>query len=353
MNTKKYLKSLINREKFLIEVEKNVFKRNNYSFPSQIIIETTTFCNMKCIHCGHKTMKRNKGNMDVRLYKKIIDEIALEAPETEVWLTLYGEALLLKYKLFYMIQYAKKNGLKYLILNTNGMLLDDEMADLILESGLDRFIFSIDGFTRDTFNKIRVNGDRDKVYANILNLLQKKKDKNLIKPYIEIQFSVMDENENELNDFIEYWSNQDVFVKIREKFTWCNTVEASNLDKNQGRIACPWAISVLGILWNGEANMCVQEYEGINIIGSLTNNTIREIWNSEKRKSFINKHLNHNFNELPTYCRNCMDWQAVGAETYYNHMTQKIDWKELVLGSKDDKPQLGSDLIMNEEIENE
>lgn len=237
--TNHYLTSVSNRTEFLKKVEKNVINRYHSVFPKQIIIETTGFSNMKCIHCGHKTMKRKKGNMDINLYKKIIDEIALKAPETEVWLTLYGEALLLRYKLYYMIKYAREKGLKYLILNTNGMLLDDEMINLILESGLDRFIFSLDGFTRETYNSIRVHGDKDTVYGNVLNLIAEKNEKGLEKPYIEVQYSVMDENEDELKDFIDYWSKHDVFIKIREKFTWCSTVEANNLDKNQERIACP------------------------------------------------------------------------------------------------------------------
>ena len=113
-------------------------------FPKQIIIETTAFCTQRCTHCAHKTLQRKKGNMDIVLYKKIIDEIATEAPNTEVWMTYYGEALILKYKLYYMIQYAKRKGLTNIVLNSNAMLLDQEMAEMIIESGLDRFIISMD-----------------------------------------------------------------------------------------------------------------------------------------------------------------------------------------------------------------
>ena len=87
------------KEHFLREVEK---KLEDYPFPPQIVLETTAFCNQKCIHCAHKTMMRKKGNMDMSLFKKIIEEIADKDKGAEVWMTFYGEALLLRYKLHYI-----------------------------------------------------------------------------------------------------------------------------------------------------------------------------------------------------------------------------------------------------------
>ena len=43
-----------------------------YEFPPQIVIETTAYCNYKCLMCAHKDMTRAKGKMPMSLYKKII-----------------------------------------------------------------------------------------------------------------------------------------------------------------------------------------------------------------------------------------------------------------------------------------
>ena len=72
-------------------------------------------------------MTRSKGRMDIRLYKKLIDEIAIENPYVRIWLDYYGEPLLQQFKLFYMIDYAKKKGLSNISFNTNGTLLNQEM----------------------------------------------------------------------------------------------------------------------------------------------------------------------------------------------------------------------------------
>ena len=136
-------------------------------FPSHLIIETTAFCTQQCIHCAHKTLKRPKGNMQLTLYKKIIDEIAIESPQSETWMTFYGEALILRSTLCDMIKYAKNKGIQNVVLNSNAMLLDKKMAEELIESRLDRFIISMDAFSKDTYEKIRVGGK----YEQVLNFV--------------------------------------------------------------------------------------------------------------------------------------------------------------------------------------
>ena len=79
-----------------------------------------------------------------------------------------------------MIDYAKKKGLTSVNMNSNGTLLDDEMAEMILDSGIDFISFDCDGFSAEVYEKIRVNGKRDIFYNNLLNLIKKKRKGNCI-----------------------------------------------------------------------------------------------------------------------------------------------------------------------------
>lgn len=49
------------------------------------------------------------------------------------------------------------------------------MADMLLDSGIDFISIDCDGFSKEVFEKIRVNANRDVVYNNIENLILKKK----------------------------------------------------------------------------------------------------------------------------------------------------------------------------------
>ena len=223
---------------FLRELEA---RQHLHDFPPQIIIETTAACNLTCAHCGHDAMTRPVGHMSMALYRQVIDEIAEHAPHTEVWPTFYGEAFLLGYRLFYMLQYAKRRGLTNLVLNTNGTRFTAEVAEWVIESGLDLVMFSLDGFSPAVFESIRVGAHRDEVFANVERLLAIKARRGATTPRVEVQYSMMDTNEHEVDQFREYWLARGADVKIREKMSWGGAVDAANLDPHMHRIACPWA----------------------------------------------------------------------------------------------------------------
>lgn len=287
-----------------------------HDFPPQVVIETTAACNLRCAHCGHHVMSRPRGHMPMALYRRIVDEIAETAPGTEVWPTFYGEAFVLDYRLFYMLQYAKRRGLTNLVLNTNGTRFGGEVAEWVIESGLDLVMFSLDGFTAPVFESIRVGARRDEVFANIERLLILKATRRAETPRVEVQFSMMDANEHEVDAFRAYWLARGADVKIREKLTWGGTVAAANLDPQMDRIACPWALRTCAIHWNGDVVACAVDYEGRFAAGNVERQTIREIWNGPHR-ALQNLHLRHDFAGLPPPCRDCLDWQVAGGADHY------------------------------------
>lgn len=288
-----------------------------HDFPPQVIIETTAACNLACAHCSHDAMKRPKGHMAMALYRRIVDEIAERAPDTEVWPTFYGEAFILEYRLFYMLQYAKARGLTKVVLNTNGTRFDAEVAEWVIESGLDLVMFSLDGFSPPVFESIRVGARRDEVYANVERLLEMKARRGLATPRVEVQFSMMDQNEHEVDAFRTYWLARGAEVKIREKLTWGGTVAAANIDPRMHRIACPWAIRTCAIHWNGDVVACAVDYDGRYVAGNLNTQTIHAIWNGPHR-TLQQQHLARDFENLPAPCRECLDWQVAGGAEHYS-----------------------------------
>lgn len=312
------------RKKKLFEIE-SILK--DWDFPPQIVVETTTFCNMHCYHCNHKEMSRKQMHMKDEIYKKIIDEIADVAPETEVWPTFYGEAFMLGDKLFERLRYARDKGLSRLVLNSNGTLLDRrDWIDQILHSGLKRFLISLDGFTRETFEKIRVNGNRDRIYAAVAKLLKRRQELELAYPIIQCQFSIMEENKHEVDQFKKYWEERGAEVKTRVMLSWSNSgnIVASNLDYDANfRIACPWGNNSMAIHVNGDIVACAVDYEGRFVAGNVQDCSIKEIWQKDHYEKLRKIHKEHRWNELPNICKTCPDWQAVGAKYYDNESIEK------------------------------
>jgi len=294
-----------------------------HEFPPQLVVETTARCNFRCTHCHHHELQREKGIMTQELWTKIVEEVAQARPGCELWPTFYGEALAVGKKIYARIRQAADLGLTNLVLNSNGSYCRDGNNDLILTCGLKKFILSLDGFTKETFERIRYtldpHGKHEPVYAGVRDLLRRKAEldaEGVPTPQIICQYSKMDENEHEAEAFKEYWLSLGADVKIREKLTWTGFVPAANLTRNyRDRIACPWSNNTAAIHWNGDVVACAVDNEGRFVAGNVNDQTIREVWTGALRK-FRAAHRNHVWDDLPRLCQGCIDWQAVGASYY-------------------------------------
>jgi radical SAM protein with 4Fe4S-binding SPASM domain len=288
-------------------------------FPKVVLIDTVSFCNLKCSMCVHPEMKRKRGIMPWELYRKIIDEIAETNKDTRVWDVFFGEALILKKKkptIFDMIAYAKEKGLTDVVINSNGNLLDEGAAKALIKCGLDAIYLGIDAFKPETYAKIRVGGDYEKTVKNITNLIALKKSFNSSKPKIFVQFVEMDINMDEKQDFINFWNEQGAIAKTRPKVSWAGMIDATNLVlDNKDRWPCHWAMQTMSIIDTGEVVTCAVDLDARFIAGNLNKQTIKEIWNG-KLKEFRKLHISRRFEELPENCKNCRDWQSARSDYY-------------------------------------
>ncbi len=294
------------------ELEKKFEVRD---FPLNVAVEPSNFCNLKCKMCGNKDLKRSRGHMDMALYRKIIDEIAETNPMTRLWLDFYGEPLLERYKLYFMIDYAKKKGLANVNMNTNGTLLSTEMIDMLLDSGIDFISIDMDAFSKEVFETIRSGADRDVVYENVRRFIQRKEMRGCKKPVLEIKVIEMPENQAEIQDIIDYWKQYKIRINVRKLATWGGNVNvsASGNCLQEERSACGYAIGQFAIAWDGRVAVCGWDAELKGQIGNINEESIQQIW-KRKKDTIIKAHMEHRFDELPDICRNCTDWRCAGGE---------------------------------------
>lgn len=284
-------------------------------FPLNVIVEPGNYCNLNCTTCANNRLTRPKGQMNILLYKKIIDEIARENPYTRVWLDFYGEPLLQRFKIYYMIDYARKRGLKNIELNTNGTLLDEEMAEMLLDSQISFISIDCDGFSKETYEKIRVGANRDVTYANIEYILQRKRQLKLDKPIIEVKVMEMNENKDEIKDIINYWREKGAWTTTRRLISWAGMCDSIRPEAKTERIACGNAVGILPITWDGKAVNCVMDVDAKYVCGDVTQESIKDIW-LRRNQNMVSKHMEHKFDELPDICKTCTDWTIIGEERF-------------------------------------
>ncbi len=302
------------RRKTLRDIEKRLVA---HEFPPQVVIETTSYCNLKCIHCSHREMIRPNQHMDRPLYNKIVEEIARERPDCEIWPTFYGEAFILGDELWDRLDYAHGVGCRNLVLNSNGTLLDrDDNIEKVLNSPLRRFILSLDGQSKETFEKIRAKAKWETVFPAIEALCRRRDERQQKYPAIIAQFSVMKENVHEVEDFRQYWKARGAEVKVRPMLEWTatGTVRSNTIDHlTDFRIACPWGNNTMAIHQDGSVVACAVDYEGMFKAGNAREMSLKEIWQILGVK-LRTPHREHRWADMPNICKGCGDWQVAGAQ---------------------------------------
>jgi radical SAM protein with 4Fe4S-binding SPASM domain len=161
--------------------------------PRSIQIECTTRCNLKCTMCEISYWTEQGGDLKAANLRKMLDHL----PHLKrVDLTGIGEALMNR-GVFDALELLKARGL-YITLNDNFTLMTEAAARRIIDLGVDQIFLSLDGATKETYEKIRVGADFDKVVANARRLMKIKRDTNSKRPEVKINTVVGSFNYHEL-----------------------------------------------------------------------------------------------------------------------------------------------------------
>jgi radical SAM protein with 4Fe4S-binding SPASM domain len=274
-------------------------------FPLELAIEITNRCNADCIMCSRRNMNRPIGDMELGLFKRIIDEAKTY---TElIWMHLAGEPLLHP-QLFEMIAYAKSKGVK-LGLSTNAISLNKANALGIINSGLDLLIISFDGATKETYEKIRRLSNYQQTLNNILQYLNLKRKIKIGSPHTQIQFVYMQENKNEAKKFMRMWR-----LTAADAIRFKPYFKFPDVDSNHETMtrdfgyrrkkACYLLWRQCSIYWDGTVVSCCWDFLKQTPLGNLKTDSLKEIWNSPPMQLLRDKHLGGRYREIGL-CKNC------------------------------------------------
>lgn len=281
------------------------------SFPKKLAMELCADCNFSCTMCHHPEMRRPKDVLAFELWQRCADETATVSADTEVWFSFCGEPFLQPKLLIDYLHYGKSVGLRSLNVNTNGQLLTPDLAGPLLETGVDLVVFGLDAYTAPVYERIRVNRNRDIVCDNVSSLLRAR-ERLGSKTEVQVKFIEMDENEHEGMDVTAHWHNEGAPVKVRNKLSWGGKFDTPVFIPDEERIACPWAMTMMHVFWDGRVPRCPGDTEGEDTDGNAWHAPLAELWGD--LGVYRDIHLARRFSELPARCHTCSDWMTGAAE---------------------------------------
>ncbi len=285
-------------------------KQETSLFPRSIVLELTNACTLRCWMCPRTTsMKRDVGMMDFDLLKSVVDEMSVENVAA-VTLHGFGESLLYP-KFFEAVKYIKdKCPATKIALSTNCTLLNDAVNIRLVDSGLNMLILSVDGSTKETYEKMRIGGDFEKVISSVKHLLLQKKDRPDSGLSISIQIIGTYETADEIQDFVDMWKpflSENVYISVKKYGDFAGHVGEIDAHKalpDYNAMPCDvfWRQAV--VLWDGTVSVCCADFDGDLSAGKMPENSLREIWNGDKLLMFRNGIASKTYEGLG-FCKRC------------------------------------------------
>lgn len=274
-------------------------KKKIANLPLEITIEPNNICNLQCVMCPYKRMKRKKQTMSMKLFKRIVDE-AKEIGCVEIKLSQYNEPFSDK-QIFERIKYIKSKGMR-VSFYSNATILNKKIREKLLENPADWIRFSVDGSTKKTFESIRVGANYEQVCENIKSLFRERNKKGQKLPVIEVYFTMLKQNKHESKEFLKQWQGNCDFASLYPVDSR-ESEDFVNINFKKFKPYPCFNPKEAFVLSNGKVVLCCVDINGDVVLGDLNKQSIKEIMNSKKFKETYNSQIQRRC-QIPM-CKRC------------------------------------------------
>ena len=127
-----------------------------------LFLEVTLRCNARCEHCGSSCGDTiQKDEISAEDLKNTLKEIAEKYNANDILLNVTGGEPLVRKDLFDIMKYASSLGFRW-GMTTNGMLINDEIINKMIETNMETISISLDGLkeTHESFRRVPNSFDR-------------------------------------------------------------------------------------------------------------------------------------------------------------------------------------------------
>lgn len=171
------------------------------SRPYHAQIETTTMCNLDCIMCSRQKYHGRGKHLDRNVLERLFEDLFPYLQN--VLLSSFGEPLLYPH-LDEMIESLRRFPKLSMGFYTNLLPLTEKKAEQIVKCGVSYLCVSIDGATKDTYEKIRYKGKWEQLIEKINMLNAFKKQYKSRTPGLYLVIVGMTANIRELPRFVDF-----------------------------------------------------------------------------------------------------------------------------------------------------
>jgi radical SAM protein with 4Fe4S-binding SPASM domain len=173
-------------------------------------------------------------------------------------------------------------------------MLTTTVGEALIDAGVDMVYLSFDGVTKETYERIRVRSDFERVLTHILDFIELKFRKGADGLTIHVGMTGEIINQHELDVFVREFSKLPVdSVYSPLLFNWIGEVgwAGENLGDLQTPDRAQWPVcntsyDIIGIQANGNFIPCIYDFNGKYVSGNVRFQTMQELWNNDRTQRF-------------------------------------------------------------------
>ncbi len=190
-------------------------------YPRVMEFELSNKCNLECVMCNgdfSSSIRKNREKLpplESPYNDAFVDELEEYIPHLTDAKFLGGEPFMIDIYLKIWERIRKLNPNMRIHITTNGTFLTDRVKELLegLRAGI---ILSIDSVNRDTYHKIRINGNYEKVMSHLEYLREYTRRKNT---FISMAVCPITYNWHELPEMLNFCLQKDISLYFNAVFT--------------------------------------------------------------------------------------------------------------------------------------
>ncbi len=295
-----------------------------FSFPAAIHVALTKNCNLKCVMCPYHSedlrSQHTTGYFDraQRLPTPLFEKLIEEAGRHRAHLSFgqYDEPFIYKNFASWAVK-AKQAGCSVSI-TTNGTLLDEKAAEMLLAAGIEQISFSLDAASHESYSRIRLD-DFEVPLQNLRTLVEVKK--RIGGPtQLRACLVVQEQNKHEQEAFYDLIDGLGLdMVSFYNLTTYTDGVWSSPVlnfgideEKPETRSVCSQLYDQMAIYPDGNVALCclTTMYLGyrddVPYVGNLKDCSVKELWHSETYRRIRSEAFRGQFSN--SVCRDCTIW---------------------------------------------
>lgn len=278
------------------------------SAPKAVQIQTVSGCNANCVFCPNKKTELEiplGRRMDWDLYRSIVEE-CVDWGVTRFSPYLMNESMLdpeLPERVKYITD--RKKSYQYTKINSHGGLLNERMAKGLLDAGLDRLNFSVQGLDPVVYEKI-MSLKLDKVLRNIERFAELKRQGGY-KTRIRVVMLDTKEVHPQLPEIKQFWKDRGIKIHINQLE---NRGQHKNIKSDEIAVHdlevydwCNRMFDQMYVLYDGRLVQCCADWEQTSHMGDLSRQSVRDAWIGKAYMTYRRNFLEGNVKG--TICDGC------------------------------------------------